>query len=147
MYAWFLMLYLSFSAVAYQIKSLSLLIATLEPENKIFKKVQVSTIEREIAEKYKYRLQMCGYLFNQLSSISSLLNDIFSLPVLLILTTLMMNGITCLYFILYDLLIKPSILHYMTEYFYFQFVINAFLLFVILQAADLPVKEVSTLNI
>jgi hypothetical protein len=145
MSAWFLMLHLSFYSIAYQIKSLSLLIDTLKPENKIVKKVGI--IECETGEKHKYRLQMCGYLFNQISSISSLLNDIFSLPVLLILATLMMNFLTSLYFILYDVLIKKSVFHYMFDYFCFIIVINAFLIFVILQAADLPIKEVFMLNI
>lgn len=134
--AWFALLHFSFRNISYRINSISLFITDFsksEKTNKIQKGLR----------KFKSQLQICRYLFNQLSAVFSILNNIFSLPILLIFTTLIMSSITNLYFILYDSLLKHSILHFAIPTLVIIQILYVFQILIILHAGDLPLKEVS----
>ena len=149
--AWFALLHLSFYNISFRIKSLSsFVIVSLKSEkkNEIQKCfLQHSIIDRKTSRKHKSQLQICGYLFNQLSAVFSLLNNIFSLPILLIFTTLMISSITNVYFILYDILLEQSILHFAIPIFVLTLTFNVCLMLIILNVADLPLLEVGLIFI
>lgn len=149
--AWFALLHLSFYNISFRIKSLSsFVIVSLKSEkkNEIQKCfLQHSIIDGKTSRKHQSQLQICGYLFNQLSVVFSLLNNIFSLPILLIFTTLMISSIINVYFILYEILLEQSILHFAIPTFVLTLTFNVCLMLIILNMADLPLLEVSQIFI
>ena len=137
MVAWFALLHFSFYNISSRINSISLLIIDFSKPSEKKNKIQ------KTSRKCKSQLQFCCYLFNQLSAVFSLLNNIFSLPVLLIFTTLMMCSVTNLYFILYDFLIEQSVIHFAIPTLMILQILYVFQMLIILHAADFPLKEVS----
>ena len=132
---WFLTLHLSFYSIFYRINCLSSLIDTFELDDS--DEIQ----ENDKAGAIYNRLKLCGYLFNQLSYTSSLLNSVFCFPVFLALTNLTINSLSTLYFILYDFILKKSLSYMIIQNGLICVYFGSFI-FIILQAADSTIKVV-----
>lgn len=95
-------------------------------------------------ERQKYI--QCGYLFDQLVSVSNELAGTFSLPVLVILLTSLFSCTSNLYFIICVFTDATTIFQNMIHTGILYFLFHATVVMLVLVAVDMPISAVSNHN-
>ena len=88
------------------------------------------------------KLRIASSLFHQLVEVSQILNSIFSLSILFVITACFLTGTVELFFIIFSVSIEPIFGFNMNSVHMLSISLSLGTLFILLKTADLPVEEV-----
>ena len=155
-FMWLLMIHMSYYSVAHRIDALAALLSSVDGCSTIQQnvyhvfnrhrmdenKISVLSVDHSKTQSMvNQKLRTCGYLFDHLSQTSMALNSVFSLPILLILTSTLITSTLFLYFIIYEYF-QPTIFNSLIHGRSVDFGTNLIFLAVLLTAPDMPVIKV-----
>ncbi len=155
MLIWLLMIHIAYYGVAHRIELLAALLSSVDGSSMIEKDVyhvfNIRQMENKISvlslnqsqttQLMTKKLQTCAHQFDQLSKISTALNSIFSLPILLILVTSFINCTLFLYFTISEFF-QPTPFKIVVHGQAVNFVTNLIFMVVLLTAPDMPASKV-----